>query len=472
MKTTNVLALFAVLIGCTGDAPPLAPPSEPPNDEADGVETGRRVISIGSDALGTARQIAAQHGATIDIVEMNEDVAIIGFPAEHFRDLSEAVHTEHHRCGGFALHDSLDDALVSLRAKDYETVRSLATDYTLDDGPTVNAVVPTIAPARILTTIQQLSMMKNRYYTSTTGAAASTWLRDTWRGLTSRTDVTVELVDHGYAQKSVILKIPGTTRANEVVVLGGHLDSIASGGATSTAPGADDDASGIATLTEIARVLLAKDYRPARTIQFIGYAAEEVGLRGSKAIATDYKTRGVSVVGVALAACARGGRARQQRILAGHPALALPAQPRRHPILHAGRAQHTRPAHLDQRRALGIPKWIERDRQRAQIGRRTAITTRHRSLLAYSVGNHPQIEGDSVYSLERTQTTDYSSPLRSFPLCRAKNDLRKREVPHHASGTRTSTVVPSPSAERMRHSPPISRARSRIFSRPSEPRVL
>ena len=47
-----------------------------------------------------------------------------------------------------------------------------------------------------------------------------------------------------------------------------------------------------------------------------------------------------------------------------------------------------------------------------------------------------------------------------------------RSSSNHASGTRTSTVVPSPSAERMRYSPPISRARSRMFSRLSEPRVL
>jgi leucyl aminopeptidase len=139
--------------------------------------------------------------------------------------------------------------------------------------------------------------MKTRYYQSKTGAAASEWLRDRWRSFTTRRDVTVELVDHGYAQKSVILTIPGTTRAAEVVVLGGHLDSITMAGRAGVAPGADDDASGIATLTEVVRVLLAKDYHPARTIKVIAYAAEEVGLRGSLSIARDFQRRGVNVVG-------------------------------------------------------------------------------------------------------------------------------------------------------------------------------
>ncbi len=293
MKTTFSIAVFGVLVGCAGDVPPQ--PGAP--DEA--IETGMRLISIGTDALDTARGVAAQFDSYIDVVEMNEDVAVIRFPAEHFRELSETMHELHHRCGGFGLHSDIDDALLALRAKDYETVQTIASpDYALVDGSTVNAVIPTLDQGRILTSIQQLSAMKNRYYTSTTGANASIWLRDTWRALTPRTDVTVELVDHGWAQKSVILTIPGTTRASEVVVLGAHLDSIASGGATSTAPGADDDASGIATLTEVARALLAKDYRPARTIEIIGYAAEEAGLRGSKAIVTDHKNRKVNVVGV------------------------------------------------------------------------------------------------------------------------------------------------------------------------------
>ena len=119
----------------------------------------------------------------------------------------------------------------------------------------MRAVLPELEADRIRDTIRELSAMQNRYYQSPSGAAASLWLRDRWRSLTTRSDVTVELVDHGYAQKSVIMTIPGATRPDEVVVIGGHLDSIAAGGVASTAPGADDDASGIATITEMARVL-------------------------------------------------------------------------------------------------------------------------------------------------------------------------------------------------------------------------
>src|SRR5690606_18268240 len=92
----------------------------------------------------------------------------------------------------------------------------------------------------------------------------------------------------------------GSELPDEVVVLGGHLDSISWSGSGDNmdAPGADDDASGIATLTEVLRVALASGWQPRRTVKFMGYAAEEVGLRGSNAIAQSFQDQGVNVVGV------------------------------------------------------------------------------------------------------------------------------------------------------------------------------
>ncbi len=157
-------------------------------------------------------------------------------------------------------------------------------------------LLPALDAERIRSTIAELSAMQNRYYQSDSGAAASLWLRDRWQSFTSRPDVTIELFDHGYPQKSVILAIPGTTRASEVVVIGGHLDSIALGDRASTAPGADDDASGIATLTEVARVLLERDiahpHAPADRLRRRGGGPARLTLDRARVPA-----RGVDVVG-------------------------------------------------------------------------------------------------------------------------------------------------------------------------------
>lgn len=67
---------------------------------------------------------------------------------------------------------------------------------------------------------------------------------------------------------------------------------------TARAPGADDDASGVASMTEALRALIASGYRPRRTIFVVAYAAEEVGLRGSQEIARQFKAARRKVAGV------------------------------------------------------------------------------------------------------------------------------------------------------------------------------
>ncbi len=248
-------------------------------------------ITIGRDALPTALATAERDGGHLTIEHVTADVAVVEVDDAELAALSEQMHAAFHRCGGFMVHASLADAL--------EPPHPLAApvDYTLDHASAVTAVLPTLDARQLATTIRELSAMPNRYYRSASGAQASQWLAERWRSFATRPGVTVQLVDHGYAQKAVVLTIPGSTRPDEVIVLGGHLDSIAMGGISSNAPGADDDASGIATLTEIARALLAADYRPARTIKVIAYEAEEVGLLGSQAIVRDFQRAHTHVVG-------------------------------------------------------------------------------------------------------------------------------------------------------------------------------
>ncbi len=245
-------------------------------------------LTIDVDAIATARDATTE---PVDVIEQTGDIAVIDFPEADLDALSAKMDAEHHRCGGFLLHDTLAEAeATALPARG-------PVDYKLDHGKVLGEILPELDEAKILATIRELSAMPNRYYASETGAAASTWLAARWRSFSTRTDVTIELVDHGYPQRSVIMTIPGTTRASEVVVIGGHLDSITMRGRTGAAPGADDDASGIATLTEVARVVLAHDYHPSRTVKFIAYAAEEIGLRGSQAIVKDFTKRKIDVVG-------------------------------------------------------------------------------------------------------------------------------------------------------------------------------
>lgn len=90
----------------------------------------------------------------------------------------------------------------------------------------------------------------------------------------------------------------GTRYPDEYVVCGAHYDSYNNtpGDPDSLrAPGADDNASGVSGILETARILSRHKFE--RTIIYVNFAAEEVGLIGSAAYAKDCADQGMHIVG-------------------------------------------------------------------------------------------------------------------------------------------------------------------------------
>jgi hypothetical protein len=83
--------------------------------------------------------------------------------------------------------------------------------------------------------------------------------------------------EDGRTQHNVIAEIPGSDKAHEVVMLGGHLDS------WHAATGATDNAIGAAVMIEAIRILQAVGVSPRRTIRLALWSGEEQGLLGSTA---------------------------------------------------------------------------------------------------------------------------------------------------------------------------------------------
>ena len=261
------------------------------------VVTSRETFDAGVRTL--ARRSSAVFGAT------GAPLVISEVKTHQLADITRHVHEKERRCGGYFAFASRAEAEAFVRSD--RSAQAMAgkflAAYTIDNQATVTPWLGQVGEANIRSTISHLSTQyPNRYYASTTGRTSAEWIRTTWLGLANgRSDVSAELYTGCTTcstQPSVILTIQGTDLPNEVVVLGAHLDSISNSGSGNAmnAPGADDDASGIATLTEVLRIAMASGYKPKRTVKFMGYAAEEVGLRGSKAIATSYQTQGVNVV--------------------------------------------------------------------------------------------------------------------------------------------------------------------------------
>ena len=90
-------------------------------------------------------------------------------------------------------------------------------------------------------------------------------------------DIRNRMVPEGTTSYNMIGEIYGSDKKDEVIMLGGHLDSWHS------ATGATDNAIGCATMMEAARILKAIGVKPRRTIRVACWGGEEQGLLGSQA---------------------------------------------------------------------------------------------------------------------------------------------------------------------------------------------
>lgn len=83
----------------------------------------------------------------------------------------------------------------------------------------------------------------------------------------------------------ILGRLEGTDLADEVVLVGAHFDSVNWEQTSGTAPGVDDNGSGIALMLQAAKALVGRVGRPRRSVLFAAFNGEELGLYGSKEIA-------------------------------------------------------------------------------------------------------------------------------------------------------------------------------------------
>src|SRR5471030_2682062 len=90
------------------------------------------------------------------------------------------------------------------------------------------------------------------------------------------------LYPEGKTSYNMIAEIPGSDKADEVVMLGGHLDS------WHAATGATDNAAGSSIMLEAARLIQVLGLKPRRTIRVALWSGEEEGLLGSLAYVKEH----------------------------------------------------------------------------------------------------------------------------------------------------------------------------------------
>lgn len=100
---------------------------------------------------------------------------------------------------------------------------------------------------------------------------------DAGEKVTMTIDLAVAYQDEDPNGYNTIAEIPGSDKADEIVMLGGHLDSWHSG------TGATDNGAGCAVMMEAVRILQTLGLKPRRTVRIALWTGEEQGLLGSRA---------------------------------------------------------------------------------------------------------------------------------------------------------------------------------------------
>lgn len=85
---------------------------------------------------------------------------------------------------------------------------------------------------------------------------------------------------------NIIAEIPGSTKPDEVILVGGHLDC------WDLATGATDNGLGSFSILDMARAMASMPFRPERTVRFVLFMGEEQGLLGSRALVEHYRASG------------------------------------------------------------------------------------------------------------------------------------------------------------------------------------
>ena len=163
-----------------------------------------------------------------------------------------------------------------------------------------------INPDSLRQTILDLQGFGTRYMLAPNRKDVALWIKDKFVSLgisntvidsfQTHTVITLygNIVDTVTWQYNVIATITGKHNPDKVFMASGHYDSFADNDPMNIAPGADDDASGVAAAIEIARIINSSGLEPNSTIKLAAFAAEEFMMYSTASGASHYANNAVN----------------------------------------------------------------------------------------------------------------------------------------------------------------------------------
>ncbi len=182
------------------------------------------------------------------------------------------------------------------------TLPRLTRDFPVvtEEDPRIREMLNQVNMDSIEATVQHLQDYGQRFWNSDNAFAASDWIAGRMQSLGLEVEQQAfyasTWLGSGQAAPNVIGIQRGTLYPDTYVVCGSHFDSFSweamSGGA---APGADDNATGVAAVLESARIMTQYEFE--YSIVYCAYGCEEMGLYGSEAYASRCQQEGMDIIG-------------------------------------------------------------------------------------------------------------------------------------------------------------------------------
>ncbi|MBO7460782.1 MAG: M28 family peptidase [Bacteroidales bacterium] len=164
------------------------------------------------------------------------------------------------------------------------------------ENPTIREMMNQVNMDSLEATVQHLQDYQSRIWNSDNAFAASDWIAARMAALGLEVEqqpfYASTWTGSGQAAPNVIGIQRGTVYPNTYVVCGSHFDSFAYSG---NCPGADDNATGVASVLESARIMTQYEFE--YSIIYCAYGCEEMGLYGSEAYASRCQQQGMDIIG-------------------------------------------------------------------------------------------------------------------------------------------------------------------------------
>jgi len=193
--------------------------------------------------------------------------------------------------------------VLSPTAASVETpIAPTATLRPATEAPAVS-LLDSVSAERLLAEVTALSAIHSRHVNSPTIGEAAIYIHDQFTAAGGRLIVAYDefpaVFDGVHStQRNVTATLPGSDPAAGAIVIGAHYDSRRASlrDAIGAAPGANDNATGVAAVLELAR-LMAHEI-PRATVMFVAFSAEEVGRQGSVHFVQQAQARGEAFRGM------------------------------------------------------------------------------------------------------------------------------------------------------------------------------